>query len=232
MGMAPEARDPALLWDMRNAARTLTKFLPSASEERLRTDFQSEAVAVRGVQRLAVAANAVSGAFKDAHREISWSKIARQLNNLEEFDRIDYASLAGFVSTDMPQLARTLEALAPTDPVGEQDAETGTQPADPRVLAPLGVEMGAIEAFCRKHRIRSLWLFGSVLTADFGTESDVDVLVEFDPGERLSLGDFVGVKMELEQLVGREVDLLEPKAITNPFRRKEILSTRQLLYAA
>lgn len=67
-----------------------------------------------------------------------------------------------------------------------------------------------LDAFCRKHHIRKLSLFGSVLREDFRPDSDVDVLVEFEPNSRVSLLDLGGMQMELSELMGRFVDLKTP----------------------
>jgi len=67
-----------------------------------------------------------------------------------------------------------------------------------------------IEAFCRRNRIRRLALFGSVLRDDFTPNSDVDVLVEFEPEARVGLIGFAGMENELSRLIGRKVDLNTP----------------------
>ena len=75
-------------------------------------------------------------------------------------------------------------------------------------------------------------LFGSVLREDFNEDSDVDVLVSFSLGSPWTLLDFVEMQDELETLLGRKVDLVEREAVKNPYRRKEILRTLELVYAA
>ena len=67
-----------------------------------------------------------------------------------------------------------------------------------------------IADFCRRNNIRKLALFGSVLTDEFGPESDVDVLVEFEPGGSVGLFGFVGLQDELTDMLGRKVDLSAP----------------------
>ncbi|HEX2224207.1 MAG TPA: nucleotidyltransferase family protein [Thermoanaerobaculia bacterium] len=89
-----------------------------------------------------------------------------------------------------------------------------------------------VEAFCRKWQIEELSLFGSVLREDFSEESDIDVLVTFKADARWSLFDFVEMKDELSAILHREVDLVSRGGLRNPFRRHEILSTRQVIYAA
>jgi len=67
-------------------------------------------------------------------------------------------------------------------------------------------DQAEIAAFCRKHHIRKLSLFGSVLRDDFTSESDIDVLVEFAPGHTPGLA-FFAMQEELSELLGRQVDL-------------------------
>lgn len=101
-------------------------------------------------------------------------------------------------------------------------------PPQARIALPLE----RLAGFCRKWKLQELALFGSVLREDFSPESDVDVLVTFSPEARWSLFEFVDMKEELENLFGREVDLVSRGGLRNPFRRHEILSTRQVVYAA
>ena len=89
-----------------------------------------------------------------------------------------------------------------------------------------------ITEFCRRNRIRRLALFGSVLRDDFRADSDVDILVEFEPGSNLSLFDLARMQDELESLLGCKVDLVESSGLRNPFRRYEIMRTQQVVYAA
>jgi len=89
-----------------------------------------------------------------------------------------------------------------------------------------------IAQFCRKWKIREFSLFGSVLRDDFRPDSDVDVLVEFQPDHGWGLYDVVDMEDELQTLFGRRVDLVMKGGLRNPIRRREILSTRQVVYAA
>ena len=74
-----------------------------------------------------------------------------------------------------------------------------------------------IAEFCRRHHVRKLALFGSVLREDFRPDSDVDVLVEFEPNHVPGLA-FFGMEEELSQLLGRKVDLNTPKFLSRYFR--------------
>jgi hypothetical protein len=86
--------------------------------------------------------------------------------------------------------------------------------------------------FCRRWKISELSVFGSVLRDDFRPDSDVDVLVAFASEAEWSLYDWVDMIAELRQIFGRDVDLLSSQSLRNPFRRQEILRTRETLYAA
>lgn len=89
-----------------------------------------------------------------------------------------------------------------------------------------------IAAFCRRWQVKELAVFGSALGDDFRPDSDVDVLVVFQDGAQWSLFDYVRAQEELKHIFGREVDLVEKKAIRNPFRRRHILSNHEVIYAA
>ncbi len=102
------------------------------------------------------------------------------------------------------------------------------------MVAPrIDIPEAKIADFCRRWKIVELSLFGSVLREDFGTESDVDVLVTFERGAGWSYWDWPAMQDELSALFGgRRVDLIENEAVQNPFRRRRILGARQVLYAA
>jgi predicted nucleotidyltransferase len=89
-----------------------------------------------------------------------------------------------------------------------------------------------LREFCQKWQIVEFALFGSALRDDFGPDSDVDVLVTFDEKATWSLLDIVTIQDELSQIVSRPVDIVEKKAIRNPFRRARILSTCEIIHAA
>ena len=89
-----------------------------------------------------------------------------------------------------------------------------------------------LAAFCGKWRVRELSLFGSSVREDFGPDSDVDVLVRFEPHAPWSLFDLVVMRDELAQLFGREVDLVEEDGLRNPFFRHSVLRDKRVIYAA
>ncbi len=94
------------------------------------------------------------------------------------------------------------------------------------------VPIQRIAEFCRKWRVTELALFGSVVRDDFRPDSDVDILVTFSQNARWSLFDWVDMIDELKRIFGRPVHLLSRGGLRNPFRRHEILRTREVLYAA
>lgn len=94
----------------------------------------------------------------------------------------------------------------------------------------LSIALKAIEDFCRRHRIRRLSFFGSVLREDFGPASDIDVLVEFQPGATPGFG-FVDVQEELSVMLGRPVDLHTPASLSKYFR-DAVLGESEILYVA
>jgi len=87
-------------------------------------------------------------------------------------------------------------------------------------------------AFCRKWKVKELAVFGSVLRKDFRPDSDIDVLVAFLPDAPWSYWEWPDMTQELEAMLGRKVDLVPKGGLRNPYRRHEILTTRQVLYAA
>jgi len=92
-----------------------------------------------------------------------------------------------------------------------------------------------LAVFCQKWAIEELALFGSALRADFGPQSDIDVLVTFRDDAAWSLLDHIQMEAELAELLGREVDLITRKAVErshNPLRRREILNSARTFYPA
>ncbi len=95
--------------------------------------------------------------------------------------------------------------------------------------AQLAIDRDEIAAFCQRHHIRKLALFGSVLRDDFRPDSDVDVLVEFEPSQRVTLFDMVDLEQELTELIGRHVDLRTPGDLSRYFRQR-VLDSAEVLY--
>jgi len=89
-----------------------------------------------------------------------------------------------------------------------------------------------LATFCQRHHIRKLAFFGSVLRDDFTPESDIDVLVEFEPGARVGLFDLYDMEQELSRLLGgKKVDMNTPRSLSKYFR-EEVLTQAEVYYAA
>ena len=86
-----------------------------------------------------------------------------------------------------------------------------------------------IAIFCRRHEIYKLSVFGSVIRDDFGPEADVDVLVEFLPGQTVGFFGLAGMQVELTEIVGRKVDLKTPAELDGSFRQ-DVLDSAVVQY--
>ncbi len=89
--------------------------------------------------------------------------------------------------------------------------------------------------FCKRWKVSELAAFGSILREDFRPTSDIDLLVSFAPNAKISLFDLARMQNELKEILGRDVDMVERKAIeksANYIRRKNILESAKVIYAA
>lgn len=93
-------------------------------------------------------------------------------------------------------------------------------------MAKIKISKERLAEFCRNNGIQKLSLFGSVLSDDFGPDSDVDVLVEFKPGTRIGLIRLTRLEFELSEIVGRKVDLNTPGFISSYFR-SDVMAERE-----
>ena len=101
--------------------------------------------------------------------------------------------------------------------------------------AQVSVPRERIAEFCRKHGIKRLAIFGSALRDDFGPESDIDVLVEFEPDRIPGLIGLASMELDLARLFGRDVDLVTFEEVAdsrNYIRRESILATAEVVYGA
>ena len=98
--------------------------------------------------------------------------------------------------------------------------------------AKISVDSERVAEFCRRWKVEELALFGSVLRDDFSPESDVDILVSFQPDARRTLFERVDMETELEGIFAHKIDLVVKKGLRNPFRRRAILRSRQVMYVA
>lgn len=94
----------------------------------------------------------------------------------------------------------------------------------------ISIRQGKLAEFCRQNHIQKLSLFGSVLRDDFGADSDIDVLVEFEPGYVPGLA-FFGMGEELSEILGHKVNLYTPKFLSPRFRDK-VMKDAEVQYIA
>ncbi|MBG7611733.1 nucleotidyltransferase domain-containing protein [Polaribacter sp. BAL334] len=88
-----------------------------------------------------------------------------------------------------------------------------------------------INNLCKSHKVKSLYAFGSVLTDKFNAESDIDLIVDFQQIDILDYGDnYYNLKFSLEELFKKNVDLLEEKAIRNPYFIETLNQSKKLIY--
>jgi len=88
-----------------------------------------------------------------------------------------------------------------------------------------------IRALCYKHKVTRLFVFGSILSDKFKKSSDIDFLVDFEGVDLFDYADnYFDLKNSLESILKRQVDLLEDKAVKNPYLRQSIDSSKQLIY--
>ena len=100
-----------------------------------------------------------------------------------------------------------------------------------RVREQIDIPVEALAELCRRYHVRELALFGSILRDDFRDDSDVDMLVEYEPDARVGLYEHFDLQMELERLVGRKVDLISKRGL-NVVIRDDVVLSSQVLYAA
>ena len=99
-------------------------------------------------------------------------------------------------------------------------------------MSPSALDSDRLAEFCRRWKVTELALFGSAARGDLRADSDIDLLVTFEPGAPWSLWDLSRMRWELETIWGREVDLVEKVGLRNPIRRRSILSDQRVIYAA
>ena len=91
--------------------------------------------------------------------------------------------------------------------------------------------LSGVSELCKLHNVKDMYLFGSVLTEQFSSDSDVDFLVNFKPIDLFQyFENYIGLKEKLEYLLKRPVDLLEEQTIQNPVLRRSIDRNKKLIY--
>ena len=96
---------------------------------------------------------------------------------------------------------------------------------------PFPVALNRLAELCEQNQVAELALFGSAVTGEFGEDSDIDLLVTFRPGARIGFLTLARMRREIEEIVGRKVDLV-PKGGLKPAIRESVLANARVLYAA
>ena len=96
----------------------------------------------------------------------------------------------------------------------------------------IAIDAKDIETLCRRYQIKEFAFFGSSLRQDYSEASDIDVLVSFGENSDISLFDIIEIGLSLESMLKRRVDIVEKESLKNPIRRKSILESREIVYAA
>ncbi len=99
-------------------------------------------------------------------------------------------------------------------------------------LPKIEIDDSIIETLSRKHQIKELSCFGSVLREDFNEYSDIDILVVFEKEADYSLFDIFQIREEFSSALGKKVNLIEKDSLRNPYRRDNILKNSRIIYAA
>jgi predicted nucleotidyltransferase len=151
--------------------------------------------------------------------------------------RIYHVRWAKLLESDMPKLLRTMTEDSEQAAALRRESPftiffRGTR-QERDVRPHLEFSRSELARLCRRRHVRRLSLFGSAVRADFRPDSDVDVLVEFEPQQTPALGEMTDMRDELSALFGgRKVDLATPAILRNPYRRKAIERDLETVYAA
>ena len=93
-------------------------------------------------------------------------------------------------------------------------------------------DFNQIKKICDQYKIQELSIFGSSLREDFNKNSDIDILVSFKKEAEISLFDIIDIENKISSILDRKIDLIEKESLKNPIRKKNILNTIEVIYAA
>lgn len=145
----------------------------------------------------------------------------------------ELASILRRIDTAAAYSQRPAAQLRAAEPAAVYGRSARSRRGESRTLRRLGVTRRALGDLCRRHHLKKLSFFGSVTRDDFRPDSDVDVMVEFEPGSKPSLFTPSDLRDKLSELFGgRRVDVVTSKSVSNPFRRESILRDLETVYAA
>ena len=96
----------------------------------------------------------------------------------------------------------------------------------------LNISEKDLNDIAKKYGVKEISVFGSALRDDFTPQSDLDLLIEFTDSQNISLFDIIDIQDFFSKLTNRNVDIVEPASLKNPYRKKAILSSKEVLYSA
>lgn len=124
-----------------------------------------------------------------------------------------------------------LNKIEPTAVLATIDSFEVTNVVNTKYVNLLSQNINMIIQLCKVHKVRRLYAFGSILTEKFNDDSDIDLIVDFDNVDVADYADnYFDFKFSLQDILKRSIDLLEEKAIKNPYFRQAVNQQRQLLY--
>jgi hypothetical protein len=205
-----------------DARRALELAVPGDAREQQLRDLALQ----RLVTAVGDSARRVTEATRGRHPSVAWDALVRAGDRIRaEYDSVDVDSLRETVGTSYPALVVHLDdALA-------IEARRSVPPPSPRAAGlTIPVPRQRLAELCQRYHIRRLALFGSALREDFAPGSDVDVLVEFEPGHTPGLG-FFTLQEDLASMFGRPIDLLTRNSLS-PYMRERVLAQAEDLFVA
>jgi predicted nucleotidyltransferase/uncharacterized protein with HEPN domain len=230
---------------IRDSAREAMETVADMTRDEFLASKAGQAAVAMDVVRIVERVPKLSDTYKTAHPLIDWGNLATLRTRTEpEFAKIDAAVEWEAASTYLPPIADALDALLParapwngTGPEADEPQGAGrpgsaaesTLAASPAPEPPLPIPHHDLRDLCHKLRITRLCLFGSAVRGDFGPDSDIDLLVEYEPGTNHPWGG-AGIDTEFSPLFGgREVELIDPEYL-NPYVRDGILAEAVEIY--
>ena len=97
----------------------------------------------------------------------------------------------------------------------------------------LSAYKGQIDKVCAKHKVKSLYAFGSVISSDFNSDSDIDLIVDFTTIDVEKYAyNYFDLKFSLQEILNRPIDLLEAQAIKNPYFKQAVNASKELVYGS
>lgn len=223
---------------MRDEVRGVLEVLDGCSRDAFMTDARRQHAAAYHFVRLAERPLKVSPAFQAAHGEIPWDDLARVRERVEpEAFTPDPAAMWEISTMELPGTLQRLEALLPAGDLWryradeadghEPDVPEPPERVDVAALARLGVSAAALDEICRRHDVRRIRFFGSVLRDDFGPQSDVDVMVDFGPDAPRGWS-VLALDEELTALFGHKADVMHGRPVR--YIRRRILAEARTIY--